>query len=404
MTTGRAAPAFANRAWLAVTAVVLISVNLRPGATGIGPLLSEILAALGQDSTWGGVLTALPGVCFASFGAFAVSLALRVGLNRALWLAMVALASGLIARAFMTDAGAFLAFTVLAYAGIAVGNVLLPAFIKRRFPGRVPLFMTVYSVLLAVGATLASALAVPMAQVLPGGWRDSLALWGVVAVVAVVPMVAVAVTEGSARIVGPRPARGPSLLRSRKAIALGVFFGIQSLQAYTQFGWAAQMFRDGGVDATTAGLLVSFIASFGIVTGLFMATLVDRVRDLRGIVVVMGVLLVVGYLGLLYAPAALPWLWAGSLGLSGAAFPMALALVTARSRDPHVTARLSGFGQTIGYALAALGPLLVGVIHGQTGSWTLPLWLLIGTSVIMVVAGIIASAPGHVDDDLPASK
>ncbi|WP_232548759.1 MFS transporter [Propioniciclava soli] len=387
-------------AWLAVVAVVAVSLNLRPGATVVGPLMAEILADLGQGSTWGGLLTAMPGLCFAAFGALAVGLAVRVGLNRALWLGAAVTAVGLLARAFVPDAAAFLAFTALGYAGIAVGNVLLPGFIKRRFPGHVAGMMTLYSCLLAVGATLASAAAVPLASVLPGQWRGSLAVWGGVAALAVVPMLAVALTEGSARVRGPRPERGPSLVRSRRAVALGIFFGVQSMQAYTQFGWAAQMYRDGGVDAADAGLLVSLIASFGIVTGLVMATVVERVRDLRGVVVALGVLLVVGYLGILYAPTTVPWLWAVSLGLSGAAFPMALALVTARSRDPHVTARLSAFGQSIGYALAALGPFAVGVIHGRTGSWTLPLWLLIGSAVVMVAAGLVASAPGDVDDDL----
>lgn len=389
--------------WLAFAAVVLISVNLRPGATSVGPLMAEILDDLGRDATWGGLLAAMPGICFAVFGAFAVAFAVRVGLTYALWWGMVAAAVGLGLRPWTSDAFVFLALTALAFAGMAVGNVLLPAFIKRRFPNRVPQLMALYGSLLAAGGALGSALALPLAAALPSGWRGSLAVWGVAALLAGVPMLLVALREGSRRLGASVHERGPSLLRSRRAIALGVFFGVQSMHAYTQFGWAAQMFRDGGVERELAGLLVSGLVGLGIGTGLVMPIVVDRVRDLRPVVVSLGLLLVAGYLGILYAPAAASWLWVLCLGLSGAAFPMALALITARTRDPHVTARLSGFSQTIGYSLAAFGPFLVGVLLAQTGGWTIPLWALIATSAVMVVAGIIASAPGYVDDELGAS-
>lgn len=388
---------------LAVAAVVLISINLRPG-TAVGPLLEEIVGALGQGSVWAGVLTALPGVCFALFGFAAVPLATRIGVHNTLWIGMALVAGGLLARPWIPVAPLFLILTGLALGGMSLGNVLLPAFIKRRFPGRVAVMMTVYSVLLAVGATIANAVEIPLAEVLPGGWRTSLALWGVAAAVAVVPMLLIAVRYGPARLRRRTGGSGPSLLHSRRAIALGIFFGIQSLQAYTQFGWAPQIFRDGGVGAHEAGLLISLIAAFGIPAGLVMPTVVERVHNLRPIIVTMGLLLVAGYLGLLWAPAAAPWVWAVCLGLSGWAFPMALALVTARSRDHHITARLSGFGQSVGYALAALGPFLVGLLHGATGSWVVPLWLLIATAVPFVVAGWIACAPGYVDDDLVRTR
>ena len=160
------------------------------------------------------------------------------------------------------------------------------------------------------------------------------------------------------------------------------------------------MYRDGGLDAETAGVLVSVIAGFGILTGLVMPAVVQQMRDLRWVVVAMGVLLVVGYLGILFAPTTAPWLWAVSLGLFSASFPMALALLTARTRDPAITVRLSGFAQSIGYALAAIGPFLVGFLRAETGGWTVPLWVLVATSIPMVIVGIVACAPGYVDDDL----
>lgn len=386
--------------WIALVAVVLISANLRPGATSVGPLLAEILAGLGQSSTWGGLLGAMPGICFAVFGAFSVVFAIRVGLTYALWWGMVATALGLALRPWTSNSWIFLGLTALAFAGMGIGNVLLPAYIKRRFPDQVPLLMAVYGSLLAVGATLGSLIALPLAEVSPGGWRGSLAIWGITAALAGVPMLLIALREGSRKLRSRAHTRGPSLLRSRQAVALGIFFGVQSMHAYTQFGWTAQMFRDGGVERGYAGLLVSILASLGIINGLVMPVVVARMRDLRWVVISLGVLLVVGYLGVLYAPTTASLLWVLSLGLSGAAFPLALSLITARTRDPHITARLSGFSQTVGYALAATGPFLVGVMLAATGSWTIPLWVLIVTAAVMVISGLIASAPGYVDDEL----
>lgn len=398
--TKRVRPVRTRGYWIAVAAVVLISVNLRPGATSIGPVLAEILEGLGQNATWGGLLAAMPGVCFALFGAFAVALAMRVGLTYALWWGMVAAAAGLVLRPWTSNPLVFLGLTALAFGGMAVGNVLLPAYIKRRFSDQVPLMMALYGSLLAVGATLGSLLALPLAQVAPGGWRGSLAVWGIAALLAGVPMLAIAVREGARKLDNRAHSRGPSLLRSRRAVALGIFFGVQSMHAYTQFGWGAQVFRDGGVGREDAGLLIAILASLGIVTGLVMPAVVARVHDLRWVVIALGVLLVAGYLGILYLPSTASWLWAVSLGLSGAAFPLSLSLITARTRDPHITARLSGFSQTIGYAMAATGPFLVGLMLAATGGWTIPIWVLIVTTAAMVVAGLIASVPGYVDDDL----
>lgn len=390
--------------WLAAVVVVGISLNLRPGATSLGPLLTEVLEALDRPPAFGGLLTALPGVAFAIFGALSPRLAARVGINNALWLGLVGAGAGLLLRTLVADAGVFVAATMLAFAGMAVGNVLVPAFIKRRFPRRLmPAMMSAYAVSLSIGATLGSALAVPLSHVLPGDWRAGVGVWGVAAMLAALPMLALTLRERSASVTPHAVARGfRVLVHSRKAVALGVFFGVQSMQAYVQFGWLSRMYRDGGLSATDAGLMLTLAVGLGIPTGLAMPLVVARVKDLRPLVWAMGGLLIAGYVGVLVAPTAAPWLWALALGLSGAAFPMALALIAARTRDPHVTAEVSGFTQGVGYALSAVGPLVVGALYQMTDSWVVPLGLLMASAVVMVGAGLTASAQGYVDDELAA--
>ena len=391
--------------WTVVLAVVLVAVNLRPGASSVGPVLAELQAGLGLDATAAGVLTALPGLTFAAVGAFAVAVSRRTGLNGAIVLALGLVAAGLLVRAVMGSAVLFMILTVLAFAGMAVGNILVPAFIKRHGGRRLPVLNSVYGTSLALGATLPLLFGGVLAGTGPDGWRLSLGLWGVVALAAFLPWAFLALRTGRDPVATARRTRsGPKMRSSRTAVALSIFFGVQSMHAYVQFGWAAQIYRDAGLDQGQAGLMAAIIAGLGIPGGLLMPVLVARSSRLRAYIAGLGVSMVAGYSGLLLAPDILPWLWALCLGVGGFAFPTALALITARSREPQITARLSGFIQPVGYLLAALGPFAIGALHDISGSWTLPLALLIASAAVMVGAGIIAAAPKYVDDELEAAR
>lgn len=402
---GAASPPRIPVGW-GLVAVVLLAVNLRPGATSLGPVLAEVKDALGINGAVAGALTGVPGFAFAVFGLLAVGVGVRLGLTGALATGAVAAAVGLLARPLVDSVPGFFAFTLLAFAGMALGNVLVPAYIKARHPHRVAFMMSAYTIALSVGATTASLVSAPLSQLAPGGWRTALGVWGVAAAAATVPWIVLAVRDRRRRRAAPTVAAArPSgsvlgLFASRKAVALAVFFGMQSLQAYTQFGWLAQIYRDGGLSASEAGVMASVVAGFGMPAGFVMPALAVRMRDPRPVVLALGLLLGGGYLGVWLAPTTMPVLWATMLGVSGFAFPFAIALIAARTRDPHVTSRLSGFAQSVGYLFAAAGPLLVGVLFAGTGGWTVPLWFLLGTAVAFTGAGLVASAPGYIDDEL----
>ncbi|MDK1328117.1 MFS transporter [Arthrobacter sp. zg-Y1143] len=386
---------------LTALAVILVAVNLRPGASSVGPVLAELQAGLGIGATAAGVLTALPGLTFAVVGALAVAISRKAGINGSILLALAAIAAGLLLRSLVNSAALFLLLTVLAFAGMAVGNILVPAFIKRHGGARLALMNSIYGTTLALGATLPLLLGGVLAGGDPNGWRLSLGIWGAAALVAFVPWTLVAVKTGRDVVAGEQRQRREMKMRSsRTAVALSIFFGVQSMHAYVQFGWAAQIYRDAGLEQGQAGLMAAIIAALGIPGGLIMPALVARSSRLRFYIAGLGVLMLAGYSGLLLAPATLPWLWALCLGLAGFAFPTALALITARSREPRTTARLSGFIQPVGYLLAALGPFAIGALHDVSGSWTLPLAILLGSAVVMVGAGIRAAEPVYVDDEL----
>lgn len=385
----------------ALVAAILIAINLRPVASSVGPVLEEVTAGLGMSTAVAGFVTALPGLCFGLVGALAVGLARRVGMTRGIVLGLLTLVVGLAARVMIDNTVLFLLLTAVALGGAAIGNVLVPAWIKRQ-PRDVRL-MTVYSAGLTLGGALAAALVAPISAASDLGWRAALGVWALLALVAIVPWSIIMLRERASRGVpgaATHPPQQGRIWRSPTALALTVLFGIQSMNAYVQFGWLPQIYRDAGLSAGYAGVLMSLLTALTLVGALMMPTVIARSPSLTPWMILFGTLLVVGNGALLVAPATVPWLWAILLGISGFAFPTAIALITARTRDPQVTARLSGFAQPTGYLLAAIGPAVVGVIYQAAGNWTVVLILLMLSGVVLTVAGLRVAHPSWVDDEL----
>ncbi len=389
-------------AGLAFTAIVLISVNLRPGATSVGPVLEEIRGGLGMSAGVAGVMTALPGLCFAVAGALAIALARRTGLTGGITLGVMAIVLGLVLRSVTGAVWLFLVLSVVALAGMAIGNVLVPAWIKHHAGDRDSLLMALYSAGLTLGGSIGALFAAPMEAHAAGGWRSALGVWALVALVALVPWAVITRREhrnpGDHRAPDEEPA--VRLTRSRTALALCLYFGVQATNAYVQFGWLPQIYRDAGLSAETAGVLTSVVAGLGVIGGLIMPGLIARSANLSWAMLVLGVIMVVGYLGLLIAPADRPWVWAVMLGVAGWTFPAALAMITARTHDPRVTGRLSAFVQSVGYLFAAIGPLLVGIIHSVMGNWHLVIILLGLSALPMTAGGLLIARPRYVDDEI----
>ena len=381
-------------------AVVLVSVNLRPGASSVGPVLEELRTGLGMSAALAGAMTGLPGLVFGLVGAVSVAFARKVGMTAGITIGLAAAALGLLLRVTTGNVPLFLLLTVVGLAGMAVGNVLVPAWIKAH--GHAVALMTVYGTGLVVGATLSSVLTAPVSEA-AGSWRAGLGMWGLLAVVALPLWGWLTLHERRSpaehQVSGDAAPSG-RIVHSPTAVALTVLFGVQSMHAYVQFGWLPQVYRDAGISASHAGALQALLSSVGIAGALVLPTIIQRGRGLRAMAVSFGVMLALGYAGLIVAPATAPWAWALMLGYSGLAFPTAIALIAARTRHPSVTAQLSGFVQPIGYALAAVGPFLVGLVHEATGGWTLILVLLALTSVPLTIAGVRVARPTYVDDEI----
>ena len=388
---------------LALVAIVLMAAALRPGATSVGPLMTEITEGLGMSAAVAGVLTALPGFTFAAIGVVAVMVSRRFGLTGALLLGVVLLVVGLLLRTFTGSTVAFLACTLLLLTGMGLGTILVPPWIKRHGGEHVTRLMTAYSVTLLLGGSVGSMLASPVAQLAPGGWRAALGMWGLLAIVGLVPWIVLARREradladraGAALL----PPTG-SLLRSPTATALAAFCGAQFLIAYVQFGWMPQMFRDAGLSPNAAGVMLGMVSLVAIIGGFLTPPWVARSSNLTVGMLVLGLVTVIAWGGMLVAPAALPWLWSVLMGIGAWTFPAGIAMITARTREPEITARVSGFVQPFAYLMAGIGPLVVGVVYEEAGGWTAVLWGLVVVSVLMTIAGLRLTRQTFVDDEI----
>jgi CP family cyanate transporter-like MFS transporter len=383
---------------LVVVGIVVLGFNLRPAAVSVGPVLDEITNGLSMSPTTAGVLTTLPVIAFAGFGAAAAWLARAAGLHRVTFVALLAVVLGLGLRSRTSDVPVFLLLSLLALGGMATANVLLPSLVKLHFPDRVGLMTSVYTTALAVGLTLASVLTVPISDHYRS-WRWGLFAWAVTAAVAALPWVALVRHDR-----GPDPeSRRVSLgavARTRLGWGMALFFGFQSLQAYSVFGWFAKVYRDAGFSAGTAGLLLGVITAMSIPLSFWLPAWAARMTNQTWLVVALVVCYPVGYVGMILAPVRGAWVWAVVIGTGAAVFPVVLTLIGLRARTSEGTAALSGFTQSVGYLIAAVGPFGMGLLYGLTGGWTVPLVALIILVVPQLAAGLMVARPSYIEDQL----
>jgi CP family cyanate transporter-like MFS transporter len=437
-----------------VAGFVVASLNLRPALAGVSPLLNEIMVDLHLGAAAGGAITTVMVVCLGVAGPVAPALASRFGLDRTLLIGLLVLAAGVALR---VSGGVITLYAGSAVAGIAIAimNVSMPGVVKQHFPHRAGAYTGVYVSGLVVGAAGTSALMVPIAG--DHGWRlATLSAAGLALLAAVLwapqafprrsraagrtgagdaarpggqaqpgpgstgrPPGEARARDGEARARDAVPSvdsdvpgvvRAPGvpdavrvpgvprpyvvLLRSRATWYITGFLGMQSLTFYIMLAWLPTIFRDAGLPADQAGYLLALTNLAQIGATLTVPAHAGRVVSQVPHVVAATGLTVAGYLGVLFAPATVPWLWMIVLGAGqGASLALALLLITLRAPDPPSVTALSAVAQTAGYVIAALGPLLIGLLHQLSGAWTLPLAVGLAACVVQLTLGVPAARP-----------
>jgi CP family cyanate transporter-like MFS transporter len=334
----------------------------------------------------------LPVLCFGLIGPVAPMLGRRYGAENVIFAALIGVAIGCAMR-IMPSAAMLYGSSVVV--GIAIGmmNVLLPGIVKRDFPTRVGAVTGFYTMMLCIGAAGAAALAPQVELAFSTDWTSALAVWGILAVIALpawAPLRAHFHSAPQADI-----ARTRTLWTSALAWQVTIYLGLASSLAYSVFGWGAKILQDRGMDVPASGLMLGLsilVQGAGAQVAPLMAS---KKGDLRLAALLMMAFGLAGLLGYLFAPIGGMWLWSVLLGIGqGGAFAIALTMIAQRGGNPETAARLSGMTQSVGYVMGALaGPLAVGLVHDAFGAWP-PVAILF--AAITLGASICALGAGRV--------
>ncbi|MFF8816802.1 MFS transporter [Leucobacter sp. NPDC015123] len=380
-----------RRTALMLIALVLVALNLRLAITSAAALLTLLTESGALNSATVVLIPAIPTAVFAVAGVSTARLAARWGVERTVAVGLAVLTAGLLIRAIPSPWIVVLG-TVVATGGLAVVNILLPAVVRAHFGRSIGSVTTVYSTAMSLGAATAAATAVPVA-VAVGSPTVGLAAWAVPALIALAVWAVVMPIARPARAEAPAAAE-IGARRVRAAYPAGTwllasFFALQSLLSYVVMGWLPTIATDAGLSPERAGLLLGITMAVGVPATVLIMPLARGAGRMRVGFAVVGSATAAGVLGLLFAPLALPEVWAGLLGLGMCAFPLALALIATIGKDAAESARVSTAVQSIGYTVATLGPLGAGALHQATQSWTPVLVLLIVGAAAQITVGVV---------------
>jgi MFS transporter, CP family, cyanate transporter len=385
--------------YLFIAGIVLIAFNLRPAITSLGPLVGIIQEDVGLAHWSAGLLMSLPLIVFAVMSPLVPKIAARLTNERTLLIGLTSLLIGITIRSIPMSFFLFTG-TLLAGLGIAIGNVLLPAVVKERFPQKFGLMTSVYSTSMGLVASLASGISVPLAVDLNLGWQGAQIVWGLPVIVGLImwSFLFKYNQKGKSVIQQKQSTHSNRMWRTPLAWQIAIFMGFQSFLFYVTISWLPEILHSYGMGMETAGWMLSFTQLVGLPASFVIPVLAGRFQSQVWISFIISMCAVLGYSGLL-AGSTYPVLIVSIIliGIAlGGSFPLALSYIGLRARNGQQAAELSGMTQSTGYVLAAVGPLLIGYLYDLTHLWTVPLMLLIVMSVVVMIFGMFSGRNRYV--------
>lgn len=375
---------------LLIAGIIIVAINLRPALTSVGPLIGTIRDDIGLSNWSAGMLTSLPLVAFAVLSPIVPKLGNRYTNTIIMLAGLILLFIGISIRSLSFIFFLFLG-TLFVGLGIAICNVLLPAVIKDKFPLKVGLMTSIYSTVMGIFAATASGVSVPIASGFGFGWQIALLVWSIPAVLGIIIWVYLvrkpddSDQEEMQFVSNP----GKRIWKSALAWQVAAFMGLQSFLFYVTISWLPEILHFQGLSLTSAGWMLSFMQFVGLPASFIVPVMAGKFASQRAIVAVLGIFAVLGYGGLLIGHSMAVMVLSTTLiglALSGL-FALALTFLGLRARDGLQASELSGMAQSLGYVLAATGPMMIGYLFDVTGTWTLPLITMITVTGLVALFG-----------------
>lgn len=391
-------PKWTRATWLFVLGIVCISFTMRSPITSVGPIIDLLKEQLHISNVIAGFITTIPLLAFAIVSPIVPKIARKYGIERALFLSLFILAIGVILRSTGSSIALY-SGTVLIGIGIAFSNVLMPSILKLRFPLQIGLLTGIFTVAMNVTASIAAGVSYPIASS-AFGWQGALGIWLVFIVIAIAvwfPQTRT-VSHQQTQQTGQSPAK--KIWQYPLTWALTFAMGLQSFLFYTTASWIPSMLIEQGMQPSAAGIMFSIMQLSQIPMTFLIPILAGRTNDQRKIVVFFTILYMIGFGGLLLEWTNATIIWMILLGLAGgASFGMCMMFFSVRARNAYEAAELSGFGQSLGYVLAATGPVLYGFVHDQAGSFHKANILYIVVALLVFIFSYISAKDRYVTND-----
>lgn len=387
-----------------VVAIVLLGMNMRLPLVVFGAVANLIQADLNLSTKTIGIIGALPMFAFAMSSFLAPKLAKKIGLETTMLLSTLLLTLGIIGRVWLPDVTLLLIGTVLLSLAISLGNVLVPAVIKKYTPHHISLVMGLYSMTLSVFAGIGSGVAMPLVHW--HNWQFALGVWGVIAGMALLAWILVrflsiqslakqvllnstnnsSFSETNNSPTLPDHPVYPSVWRIKMAWWISGFMGLQSLLYYTLASFLPSLLIDKGLNPEQAGRMGMYFQFMAFPSIMLLSRWVAKGYSLRALGMAAAFGNLIGVVGFGFLSVKLAWAWSICAGFGcGVIFTLSLMIFTLKSRDSVQVGELSGMAQSVGYGIAILGPFGMGWLKDISGGWQIP-W---GILAVLMVAGCV---------------
>jgi len=392
--------------WGLLVGIVCIGFILRGPLVAVAPITGEISSDLSMTAAQAGLLTSLPVLCFALMTPFASLFVGKAGANFATSIAIIGVGIGSIIRSAGGVEATF-AGTIIMGAFITIGNVVIPVIIRRDIPTeRVGIVTGAYTSAMNVSSMITSLATVPLAAAF--GWQGALLAWiGFVVLAALAWFTAIGprqafrwgpVTQGietgavdtvviDTRGI-PLAAPEPRTWRNLSAVLLALAFAGQAFSYYGLTAWFPTILeQEVGYSAATAGSSSS-IFQIAAVVGALGVPLISKRLGIPKTFIGVAVLWISFPLGMILAPQAwLAWGFFGGVAQGGGITIVFMLIVQLSMTGTHAR-RLSAMVQGVGYALGATAPTLIGAVHDATGTWTLPIGVVLVATLVFTASGL----------------
>lgn len=388
--------------WLLIVGMICVAATLRSPLTSVGPVIKDITRALDINSIIAGLLTTIPLITFGIISPFVPKLVNKISMSRLIIYSIIILTIGLCLR-ISGGIWVFLVGTVIIGIGIAICNVTLPSYVKWNFPLQIGIVTGIYSSTMNFTAGLGGGLSYPLGLWNGYGYVVSLGFWiifSIIAFIAWMPQVKTIKAENTESLTTEVKQKTFKVFKSNLAWMVALTMGFQSMIFYTTVAWLPLIISSKGVNEINAGYYL-MLNQFAQVPMTFLFPIVAaRLKDQKVLIYIIGLLYVIGF-SLLFLSNA--WLILAMIisGLAaGASFSICMTFFSLRASTSDGSVALSGFGQSIGYFIAAIGPFLLGYIYDKTNDWNIGIITIIAMVIGFVIFGIFSSKNITVEDQL----